>query len=160
MARSSLGVLFVATVFAAVLVVAPGQTGRAAGESESSEKDPSAEGTEIRIPAPLLATEYFTMLPFIIPLINDGEHQKQFVIVVAIELVDADHRDELRRLSARMRNEIYELLFKIVSFRTIEPRIPRKEVLRTRLARVARRVAGKEMVKSIVIHSAHVTDIR
>jgi len=59
-----------------------------------------------------------------------------------------------------MRNEIYELLFKMISFRTIEPRIPDNEVLRTKLIKVAQRVAGEEIVKSIYIHTANVTDIR
>lgn len=160
MARSSLGVLFVATVFAAALVVTPGQPVRAQKKSESSEKAPPTEDTGNRIPDPLSATEYFTLAPFIVPLINDGKHQKQFLLVVAIELNDSNDRNELRRLSARMRNEIYELLFKIVSFRTIKPRIPGKEALRTRLAKVIGRVADEELVKSVVVHYAQVTDIR
>ena len=59
-----------------------------------------------------------------------------------------------------MRNEIYELLFKMISFRTIEPRIPGNEVLRRKLTRVAQRVAGEEIVKSIYVHTADVEDIR
>ena len=91
---------------------------------------------------------------------KDGEHHKQFTLIVAIELEEENHRNELRRLSPRMRNEIYELLFKIISFRTIKPRIPGNEVLRSKLIRVAQRVAGDEIVKSIYVHTASVTDIR
>lgn len=159
MALSSLGHLFVAAAFAMVCAIAPSQTGLAAEETDTSAKESADESIGQEAPDPLPANEFFTMAPFIVPIIEDGEHRKQFVLIVAIELEDTDDRDELRRLSPRMRNHIYELLFKIVSFRTIKPRIPPKDVLRARLVKVARRVAGKEMVKSIVIQTAGVADI-
>ena len=76
-----------------------------------------------------------------------------------IELEDEDDCDELRRLSSRMRNEVYEMLFKVISFRTIEPRVPANDILRTKLTKVAQRVAGEKIVKSIYVHTANVTDI-
>jgi len=82
------------------------------------------------------------------------------VVVVAIALGEAGDRDELRHLSPRMRNAIYQLLFKMVSFRTVEPRIPPKKVLRTKLTKLIRRVAGAEMIESLIIHVAKVTEIQ
>ena len=159
MALSGLGHLLVATAFAMGFAIAPSQIATAADETDTSAKESPDENTGQEVRKPLSANEYFTMAPFIVPIIDDGEHRRQFILIVAIELEDEDDRDELRRLSPRMRNEIYELLFKVVSFRTIEPRIPGKEVLRTKLTRVARRVAGEEIVKSIYVHTADVSDV-
>ena len=143
-----------------MVAIVPGRSVIAAEEPETSEKESAEESVKKNPRGRLSATEYFTMAPFIVPVIKDGEHHKQFTLIVAIELEDQNHRLELRRLSPRMRNEIYELLFKMISFRTIEPRIPGNEVLRKKLIKVARRVAGTEIVKSIYIHTANVTDIR
>ena len=160
MVLSRLGHLFAATALAMVLAIAPSQSALAAEETDRSVKESTDESTVQENQAPLSANEYFTMAPFIVPIIDDGEHRKQFVLVVAIELEDEDDRVELRRLSPKMRNQIYELLFRMVSFRTIKPRIPPKEVLRSRLVKVARRVAGKEIVKSLVVHAAGLADVR
>ncbi len=153
--------LLAATALLAAVAIVPVGSGLAAEEPEASANGSTEKSAEPKLDSlgRLSATDYFTMAPFIVPIIKDGKHHKQFVLVVAIELNDSDDRDELRRLSPRMRNDIYEMLFKVVSFRTIEPRIPAKEVLRIKLTRVARRVAGAEIVKSIYVHTANVKDI-
>jgi hypothetical protein len=53
-----------------------------------------------------------------------------------------------------LRNEIYDFLFKSVTFRTGEPRIPRTADLRAQLFRVVRTVAGPEHVKAVVVQQA------
>ena len=143
-----------AAAFVAALVIAPNKSGLAADEAQTpksgtSKKESAEVGLKKDADGRLSANEYFTMAPFIVPMVKDGEHHKQFTLIVAIELEEVNHRVELRRLLPRMRNEIYELLFKMISFRTIEPRIPGNEVLRKRLTQVAQRVAGDEIVKTI-----------
>lgn len=154
-------ILLAATVFLTAVAVMPVGSGLAAEEPENSEKESAEKSDDHKTDSDsrLSATEYFTLAPFIVPVINDGKHHKQFVLVFAIELEDEDDRDELRHVSPRMRNEIYEMLFKVVSFRTIKPRIPGNEVLRSNLIKVARRVAGEEIVKSIYVHTAKVKDV-
>ena len=153
--------LLAATALLAAFAIVPVGPGPAADESENSGEGSAEKSAEPELDSRgrLPASEYFTMKPFVVPVIKDGEHHKQFVLVVAIELNDSDDRFELRRLSPRMRNEIYELLFKVVSFRTIEPRIPPKEVLKIRLTRVVRRVVGEELVKSIYVQAANIKDV-
>ncbi len=153
-------IVLAATAFVAAVAIVPGRSGLAADEPETSEKESAEESIKKDPKGRLSANEYFTMAPFVVPVIKNGEHHKQFILIVAIELEEEDDREELRRLSPRMRNEIYELLFKMISFRTIEPRIPGNEVLRRKLTRVAQRVAGEEIVKSIYVHTADVEDIR
>ena len=160
MPLSDFRILVAAAAFVAAVAIVPGRLGLAADDLTTSEKESAEESAKKDSGRRLSANDYFTMAPFVVPVVKDGEHHKQFTLIVAIELEDEGDRDELRRLSPRMRNEIYELLFKMISFRTIEPRIPGNEVLRKKLIKVAQRVAGEEIVKSIVVHTANVTDIR
>lgn len=151
---------FAAISLAAAFAVAPGQSGLAIERVETAPSEPAGESPEEKPKERLSATEFFTMAPFVIPIIENGEHTKQFVLIVAIALGEAGDRDELRHLSPRMRNAIYQLLFKMVSFRTVEPRIPPKKVLRTKLTKLIRRVAGAEMIESLIIHVAKITEIQ
>ena len=152
--------IFAIAAFVSAIAILPVQTGVAADESKSTEKkEPTEESVKTDSDGRLSANEYFTLAPFVVPIVKDGEHHKQFTLIFAIELEDEDDRDELRRLSPRMRNEIYEMLFKVISFRTIEPRVPGNDILRTKLTKVAQRVAGEEIVKSIYVHTANVKDV-
>ena len=144
-------------MLAAAVVTFLAGTGHGAEESGSKTKESAMDATTRALIKPLPASKFFTLAPFIVPVISKGKHERQLVLVVAIALEDQDDRVELRRLSAKLRNEIYELLFKMVTFRTIEPRIPRKKVLESRLTKAAQRVAGVEIVKSIVVHASQLT---
>jgi hypothetical protein len=159
MPLSNIRILLAAAALTAALTVAYGQIGRAAEDPATSAVEENENGAENLPKRPLPATEFYTLAPFVVPMFKDGEHRQQLVIVVAVGIHDEDDRDEIRRLSAKLRNEIYHLMFKIVSFRTIKPRIPSKNVLQSKLVVVARRIAGDEMVKSIVIHDSHVKDL-
>jgi flagellar basal body-associated protein FliL len=153
---------FITTVaFVTAFAIMPVGSGSAADESKATEKNGPAEQTvKTDSDGRLSANEYFTMAPFVVPIIKNGEHHKQFTLIFAIELEDEDHREDLRRLSPRMRNEIYEMLFKVISFRTVKPRIPGNDILRAQVTKVAQRVAGEKIVKTIYVHTADVTDIR
>ena len=103
----------------------------------------------------LSPTQYLTLHPFTIPVVDKGRHDRNFIIIVAIELVEEDDREELVRLSARMRDEMYRVLFQTITFRTAKPRIPSNEVLRQKLHAAAVKTVGEELVKSLVVHKTH-----
>ncbi len=159
MPLSNIRSLLAATTLAAAFAVAQSQIGLGAEAPETPAAEKTQDGGEKEPLAPLSATEFYTMAPFVVPLFTDGKHSKQLVMVVAIGLNDEDDRDEIRRLSPKLRNEIYQLMFKIVSFRTIKPRMPAKKVLQAKLIVAARRIVGDEIVKSFVVHNAYVTDV-
>jgi hypothetical protein len=69
-------------------------------------------------------------------------------------LTEEDMREEVVRLTPFLRNAIYDLLFKSVTFRKGEPRIPRTADLRTQLFRVVRKIAKPEQVKAVVVQQA------
>ena len=163
---------FAALSLAAAFAVASSQSGLAINRVETSPSAPAAKSAPVNKSKPAdkrpeklpqkrhSANEFFTLAPFVIPIIENGEHAKQFVLVVAIELGEDGDRDELRILSPRMRNEIYQLLFKIVSFRTTKPRIPSKKILQMKLTKAVRRVPGLEKVESLVIVASGIADVQ
>jgi hypothetical protein len=102
----------------------------------------------------LPATEFVTLSAFTVPLMVNGRVNEQFTLVVALELADEDVRHEVVGLTPILRNEIYDLLFKSVTFRKGEPRIPRTADLRAQLFRVVRKVTIAEQVKSVVVQQA------
>lgn len=99
----------------------------------------------------LSATEYYSMLPFVIPIIDNNVHKRQLTLVIAIGMYNDGDRDELRRVSPRFRDAIYRILFNLISFRTAKPRIPAKIHLERKIFPVIKKL-GEKMVKSIKIH--------
>ena len=108
----------------------------------------------------LSANQWVTMEPLIVPMIENGEHRNQFSLGIALELVDEGDRDSIRWMIAKIRSQMYDVLFRLVSHRTAKPRIPHDSILIDRLYSVAKRVAGVERVKSLIIRQAQVTAVR
>ena len=77
----------------------------------------------------LSATEYYSMLPFVVPIIDGDVHKRQLTLVLAIGMNDDGDRDELKRVAPRFRDAIYRILSKLISFRTATPRVPSKSTL-------------------------------
>ena len=113
---------------------APKAADKASGHGSSAhgkpEDDKAAAGAASREARGdrLPATEFVTMSAFTVPLMIDGKVTDQFTVVVALELADEDMREEVVKLTPFLRNEIYDLLFKSVTFRKGEPR-DRKSVV-------------------------------
>jgi hypothetical protein len=127
--------------------------GSARKDTHGGEKPAGAASRDARGDR-LPATEFVTLNAFTVPLLIDGKMTEQFTIVIALELAEEDKRDAVVQMTPRLRNEIYDFLFKSVTFRTGEPRIPRTADLRAQLFRVVRKFATPEHVKSIVVQQA------
>ncbi|NQU69701.1 MAG: hypothetical protein HQ514_04080 [Rhodospirillales bacterium] len=130
-------------VLAAVMVVA----GAALPGGDARARKPVVDNPD----GTLLATEYYSMLPFVIPVIEGRDYTQQLTLVLALGLFDDKDRDELRRVAPKFRDAIYQLLFKLVMFRTTTPRIPSKKFLERKLFPVVKKLGG-DMVKSIKVH--------
>ena len=97
------------------------------------------------------------MRAFVIPLIDrDGNMESQLAIRMQVTVIDDDAMVELRRVMPILRNDIYHLLFRRVSFRTRKPRIPGKAWLQREILPVVQRVAGKDLIETVVVSLAHV----
>jgi hypothetical protein len=117
----------------------------------SSEEHP-AQGT-------LSASKFVTLYPFILPIVAGELKDKQFTVVLAIELADENGRDEITRLSAKIRNALYPELYRLISFRTREPRYISSATLKRKLTPIVQRIAGTDLVKGLVVKEAYESDM-
>jgi hypothetical protein len=96
---------------------------------------------------------FYTLEPFTVPMMNDGAINEQFTIVIGIELGDEDDRSDIAHSVPRIRNEVYNELLHLVTFRRRGASIPQLAVLKSQLLSVTQRVMG-EKIKALVIQQA------
>tara|TARA_Y100001936_G_scaffold253631_1_gene319572 strand:+ start:8776 stop:9240 length:465 start_codon:yes stop_codon:yes gene_type:complete len=108
----------------------------------------------------LSANRYYTMRPFTLPLMQNGQVMEQFTIVIAMELGYEDARSDVHRMIPRFRNEMYKTLYSLVTFRRRGSALPEIEIFKKRLLKVAQRVSSKRMIKNLLIQQAFKRDIR
>lgn len=96
---------------------------------------------------------FYTLEPFTVPMMDNGAINEQFTIVIGIELVHEGDRSEIAHSVPRIRNEVYNELLHLVTFRRRGASIPQITVLKSQLLTVTQRVMG-DMVKALVIQQA------
>ena len=96
---------------------------------------------------------FYTMEPFTIPMMVDGEIGEQFTIVIALELADEEDRGEIAHAVPRIRNEVYNELLHLVTFRRRGSPVPEVAVFKQQLLKVAKRVMG-DKVKALLVQQA------
>lgn len=142
--KSALGI--VATILLAAGMVASSASLQGAAAQAFSDKpivdDPDGK---------LLATEYYSLAPFVIPIIDGKVHKRELTLVLAIGLFDDRDRVQIKYLVPKFRDSIYQLLFNLISFRTANPRIPGKSVLERKLFPLIKKLGG-EIIKSVKVH--------
>jgi hypothetical protein len=119
-----------------------------------------AKGKKPKSDKRLSVYRYYTMRPFTLPMMQNGEVLEQFTIVIAMELGYEDARGEIHRMLPRFRNEMYKTLYSLVTFRRRSTELPDIEIFKKRLLQVARRVGSKKMIKNLLIQQAFKRDIR
>lgn len=96
---------------------------------------------------------YYTLEPFTVPMMIDGEIGEQFTLVIALELSDEDHRADIAHAVPRLRNEVYNELLHLVTFRRRGAQVPEVMVFKQQLLKVAQRVVG-EKVRALLVQQA------
>lgn len=96
---------------------------------------------------------FFTMEPFTVPVMDNGEIKEQFTIVIGMELNDEDDRSDIAASIPRIRNEVYNELLHLVTFRRRGASIPQISLFKSQLLKVTQGVMG-EKVKALVVQQA------
>jgi len=94
------------------------------------------------------------MKPFTLPLLRNGEIEEHFTLVISMEIADEDGRADLAKRVPRIRDNMYQTLFQMVTFRRHGAPIPDVDMFKERLLKVALHVAGKKLVKGILVQQA------
>lgn len=116
----------------------------AAADAEKGQKKNKVKLSERR---------YYTMEPFTVPIMVNGSIKEQFTIVIGIELANEDNRNDISRSVPRIRNEVYNELLHLVTFRRRGASVPQIAVLKSQLFAVTQRLMG-DKVKALVIQQA------
>lgn len=105
----------------------------------------------------LSGNDYYMMAPFTIPMVNGGEFDVSFTIVVALELKSDEVRPDVSHLDPKLRDAMYKELFRLITFRTLKPRLPRLARIKQRLMLATDQVTNGFYVNDIVVQQAHMT---
>lgn len=102
----------------------------------------------------LPTARFYTMKPFTLPLMEDGRVIEHFTLVVALELADEDMRSKVYHLTPRLRDAMYRLLFQMVTFRLKGSGLPPVDIFKRNLTKVVEKLAGPELVTSLLVQQA------
>ncbi len=105
-------------------------------------------------------TRFYTMKPFTLPLMEDGKVTVHFTLVVALELADEDMRSKVHHLTPRLRDAMYRLLFQMVTFRLKGSPLPPVDIFKRNLTKVVLKLAGPELVTSLLVQQAFKRKLR
>jgi flagellar basal body-associated protein FliL len=103
----------------------------------------------------LSANQFLALDAFIIPMMPEGDTRRQFTLVVALELKDQDDRDFVKSQLPLLRSRVYDLLFRLIAYRTQEPLVPSTSLLKKKVFDIAVSVVGDDKVESIVVQQVY-----
>jgi len=102
----------------------------------------------------LSATRYYTLAPFTLPLFEGEDVVEQMTVVIALELGDDDQREGVAHMVPKIRDALYRELYAMVTFRRRGAPEPDVDMLKTRLYRAIRVIAGEKAVKGLLVQQA------
>lgn len=103
----------------------------------------------------LSANQFISMQPFNIPMMPKGNVRQQFTLMIALELHDEDERDYVKSRLTMIRSRTYDLLFRLIAYRTQEPLVPSTGLLKQKLLEIATNAVGREKIASIVVQQVY-----
>ncbi len=103
----------------------------------------------------LSANQFISMQPFNIPMMPNGSEKRQFTLVVALELTDEDDREFVQSRVTLIRSRTYDLLFRLIAYRTQEPLIPNTGLIKSKMLDIVAAVLGPKKVESIIVQQVY-----
>ena len=103
----------------------------------------------------LSANQFVSLKPFNIPMMPKGDEKRQFTLVVALELSDEDERDFVHSRVTLIRSRTYDLLFRLIAYRTQEPLIPHTGLIKKKMLEIVTSVVGAKKVASIIVQQVY-----
>ena len=103
----------------------------------------------------LSANQFVSLKPFIIPMMPKDGEKRQFTFVVALELKDQDDRDYVISRIPLVRSRAYDLLFRLIAYRTQEPFVPSTGLIKRRMLEIAVNAVGEDKIASIIVQQVY-----
>ena len=113
--------------------------------------DAKAKGSKGR----LSANQFVSMQTFNVPMMPKGSVRQQFTMMIAQELIDEDERDYVKSRLTMIRSRTYDLLFRLIAYRTQEPLVPSTGLLKKKLLEIATNAVGRDKIATIVVQQVY-----
>jgi len=103
----------------------------------------------------LSANQFVSLNPFVVPMMPVNNERKQFTLAVALELQDEDDRDFVKSRIPVIRSRVYDMLFRLIAYRTQEPLVPSTALLKKKVHELAVIAVGPDIIESIVVQQVY-----
>jgi hypothetical protein len=99
--------------------------------------------------------EYFTMPPFVIPVIDDNAVTRQVTMMVTIETMGIDNKDKIIANRRRLQDVFLRDIYGVLAFRRPDDQTYNTDVIQTRLRRVGDQVIGAGVIDDITVRTTY-----
>jgi len=99
--------------------------------------------------------EYFTMPPFVIPVIDDNAVTRQVTLMVTIETMGTDNKEKVIANHRRLQDVFLRDMYGVLAFRRSEEQSYDSEVIRIRLQRAGEQVVGPGIIDNITVRTTY-----
>lgn len=103
----------------------------------------------------LSANQFISMKPFIVPMMPKNGEKRQFTMVVALELEEEDDRDYVKSRIPLVRSRVYDLLFRLIAYRTQEPYVPSTGLIKRKMLDISTQAVGPDKITSIIVQQVY-----
>lgn len=103
----------------------------------------------------LSANQFISMKPFIVPMMPKNGEKRQFTMVVALELEEEDDRDYVKSRIPLVRSRVYDLLFRLIAYRTQEPFVPSTGLIKRKMLDISVEAVGPDKIASIIVQQVY-----
>ena len=147
-------------LFLALTTVATGAVSTL-GRAWAAEEDSGDEGAGSAMKKALpdwfnrQSREYFTMPPFVIPVIDNNAVTRQVTLMVTVETMGIDNKDKVIANRRRLQDVFLRDMYGVLAFHRPEDQSYNSDVLTTRLRRVGDQVVGPGIIDNITVRTTY-----
>ena len=152
--------VFLILAFATVFMSTALTHGHAlAAEEGAGEEGADGAGSAVKKALPdwfnRQSREYFTMPPFVIPVIDDNTVTRQVTMMVTIETMGIDNKDKIVANHRRLQDVFFRDIYGVLAFRRPDDQNYDTDVIQTRLRRVGDQVVGPGVIDVITVRTTY-----
>jgi flagellar FliL protein len=100
------------------------------------------------------AQQVFSLDPFVLPILRNGQVTQHLTVVLRVELNEPENRDEFKKAIPRLRDALFSELHGIFAFRHIQQGGETLPIVRDRLVAAVNAALGEGRVKGVFLEFA------
>jgi hypothetical protein len=100
-------------------------------------------------------TEYFTMPPFVVPVIYGNTVSRQVTLLVTIETTGVDNKGKIVENRQRLQDAFLRDIYGVLSIQEEDRNSRHSDAIRIRLRRVGNRILGPGVIDKILVKTTY-----